>query len=148
MLRKQVGKKCLEGRIGMSVDAIGDFLTIIRNGLMASKLNVVVPYSGLKNEIAHILKDEGFIRGYSVVDQEDVVGKQIKIDLKYVGGESVIHEINRVSTPGRRKYSGSTDISPVIGGLGLSILSTNRGVISNKTAKKLNVGGEVLCTVW
>lgn len=132
----------------MSVDAIGDFLTIIRNGLMASKLSVVVPYSGLKNEIARILKDEGFIRGYSVVEKEGVVGKQIKVDLKYVGGESVIHEIDRVSTPGRRKYAGVTGIKPVIGGLGLSILSTNRGVISNKKAKELNVGGEILCTVW
>lgn len=133
----------------MSVDTIGDFLTIIRNGLMASKLNVVVPHSNLKYEIAQILKDEGFIRGFSVIAEgEGQAGKQIKIDLKYVNGESVIHEITRVSTPGCREYKGIAEIKPVIGGLGVTIISTNRGVLTNKTARELNIGGEVLCTVW
>lgn len=131
----------------MSVDAIGDFLTIIRNGLMASKSFVVAPHSKIKVDIAAILKDEGFIRSCSVATKEDSK-KEIKVVLKYVDGESVIHEIDRVSTPGRRFYAGSFEIKPVIGGLGLSILSTNRGVVSNKKAKELNVGGEVICTVW
>lgn len=132
----------------MSVDVIGNFLTIIRNGLMASKRNVLVPHSNLKYEIAQILKDEGFIRGFSVEEREGQAGKQIKIDLKYVNGESVIHEISRVSTPGCREYKGIAEIKPVIGGLGITIISTNRGVLTNKKARELNIGGEVLCTVW
>jgi len=131
----------------MSVDAIGDFLTIIRNGLMASKSHVVAPYSQIKFAVATILKEEGFIRDCSVVEQEGNK-KQVRVDLKYVQGESVIHEITRVSKPGRRYYAGRTKMKPVIGGLGVSILSTNRGIISNKKAKELNVGGEIICTVW
>jgi small subunit ribosomal protein S8 len=132
----------------MSVDAIGDFLTIIRNALMASKSSAVAPYSNLKYEVARILVDEGFIRGCSVVEREGYAGKQIKLDLKYVNGESVIHEIKRISTPGCRQYAGISDIKPVIGGLGITIISTNRGILTNKAARGVNVGGEVLCTVW
>ena len=130
----------------MSIDSIGDFLTIIRNGLMASKSHVIAPYSRIKFDIATILKDAGFVRNASVIEKDG--WKKIQVVLKYVNGESVIHEIDRVSKPGRRSYTGQLDIKPVIGGLGLSILSTNRGVISNHKAKKLNVGGEVICTVW
>lgn len=131
----------------MSVDSIGNFLTNIRNGLMASKANVVVPYSNMRKEIARILKEEGFIRDFQVLTESDNK-KNIKIVLKYVDGESVIHEITRISTPGRRAYSGAQSVKPVIGGLGISILTTNRGVISQKKAKELSVGGEVICTVW
>lgn len=131
----------------MSIDAIGDFLTIIRNGLMASKPVIVAPHSKIKFEIANILKDEGFVKDVELVEV-DAQKKQIKIILKYVGGESVIHEITRISTPGRRKYNGAGRVNPVIGGLGLSILSTNQGVISHKKARDLSVGGEIICTVW
>ncbi len=131
----------------MSVDVIGDFLTIIRNGLMASKSFVLAPSSRLKLEIAKILKDEGFIRDYVVTDVNSFQ-KEVKIVLKYVNGESVIHDIRRVSTPGRRCYSGIANVKPVIGGLGLSILSTNKGVLSHKEAKTKNIGGEIICTVW
>ena len=131
----------------MSVDTIGDFLTIIRNGLMVSKSHVVAPYSRIKFEIASILKAEGFIRDFVTLDEPDGK-KKLKVVLKYVKGESVIHEITRVSTPGRRRYAGITGIKPVIGGLGLSIISTSRGIVSNHQAKQLNVGGEVICTVW
>jgi len=131
----------------MSVDAIGDFLTIIRNGLMASKPRIVAPYSRIKFEIASILKDEGFIRDCSIVDGSDGK-KSIEVKLKYMNGESVIHEIERVSTPGCRSYAGATGVKPVIGGLGISILSTNRGIMSNLKAREMNVGGEVICTVW
>lgn len=137
----------------MSLDAIGDFLTIIRNGLMKSKLSVIAPYSRIREAIAQILKEEGFIRDYVVLD--DVASKKaLKILLKYVDGELVIHEIQRVSRPGRRRYAqikkarGVRRLKPVIGGLGLSILTTSRGVISHKKAKELGVGGEVVCTVW
>jgi len=132
----------------MSFDAIGDFLTIIRNGLMVSKPFVVAPYSKMRFEIAKILKDEGFIKDCIVVNEEDPTKKGIKVYLNYVGNESVIHEIKRVSTPGRRNYSGIKNVKPVIGGLGVSILSTNRGIMTQNKAKELNVGGEVICTVW
>ncbi len=130
----------------MSIDAIGDFLTVIRNGLMSSKLFVMAPYSNLKFEIANILKDEGFVKDVAVVEEDSK--KYIKVFLKYVNGESVIHELTRVSRPGRRDYKGTGYIKPVIGGLGLSILTTSKGVVSHKKAKELGIGGEVLCTVW
>ena len=114
---------------------------------MASKSDVVAPYSNIKFEIATILKDEGFIHNCSVFEDEDG-WKKLKVLLKYVDGESVIHEVTRASKPGRRLYTGATGAKPVIGGLGISIFSTSRGIITNKKAKELNVGGEVICTVW
>lgn len=130
----------------MSVDSIGNFLTIIRNAVKISKPSVTAPYSRMNNAIAQILKNEGFVRAVEPVDED---GKKcIKIDLKYVGSESAIHELTRVSKLSRRFYTGMDEIKPVIGGLGLSILTTNRGVISHKDAKKLGVGGEIICTVW
>lgn len=130
----------------MSIDVIGDFLTIIRNGLMSSKLFVVAPHSKVKAEIADILKNEGFIKDFAITDEDG--RKSIKVFLKYVGGESVIHDLKRISTPGRRSYKGAANVKPVIGGLGLSILTTSKGIISHKKAKELGVGGEVICTVW
>lgn len=130
----------------MSIDVIGDFLTIIRNGLMSSKSFVIAPFSGMNLEVAQILKAEGFIKDVAVVEQDGK--KYIKVFLKYVDGESVIHQITRISRPGRRDYKGTRSIEPVIGGLGLSILTTSKGVISHKQAKELGVGGEVICTVW
>jgi small subunit ribosomal protein S8 len=142
-LRKLVGKR----RIKVSIDVIGDFLTIIRNGLMVSKRFVVAPYSRMRFSVAQILQEEGFIQDVTILD--DVASKKsIKVTLRYVNGESAIHKIDRKSTPGRRFYSKVDQIKPVIGGLGLSILSTNRGVISHKKAKEYGVGGEVVCTVW
>ena len=126
----------------MSIDTVGDFLTIIRNGIMVSKPFVTVPASTFKHQIALLLKDEGFIRDVIVEDRD------MKIMLKYVGGESVIHEINRMSTPSRRLYKGGNSIKPVIGGLGISVVTTSKGIMTHKKAKALNVGGEVICTVW
>ena len=128
------------------MDVIGDFLTIIRNGIAVSKLSVSIPYSKLKNSILLILKDEGFIRDFNI--EGDGVKKNLRVFLKYVDGESVIHEISRVSKPGRRMYRGFKDLKPVIGGLGLSILTSSLGVITNKQAKSNSVGGEIICTVW
>lgn len=131
----------------MSIDAIGNFLTIIRNGIMSSKMVVEVPHSNLKVEVTNLLKEEGFIKDLAVIDNDGK--KTIKIFLKYDNkGESVIHEITRVSRPGRRSYKGATNIKPVIGGLGVSILTTSKGVITQKKAKELGIGGEVMCTVW
>ena len=132
----------------MSIDSIGDFLTIIRNGIMISKPFVLAPYSQMKWQIAQILKDEGFIVDAEVINPENSAQKKIKIVLKYVRNESVIHKIKRVSRPGRRYYSSVTSIEPVIGGLGLSVLTTNRGIISHKKAKEFGVGGEIMFTVW
>lgn len=132
----------------MSVDSIADFLTIIRNGVMASKSFVTAPYSKMRLSIAQILKDEGFITDFVVLNADSDAKKTLKVVLKYVDGEAVIHEIQRVSKPGRRVYAGNKEIKPVIGQLGISILTTSRGVIANQKAKKLSVGGEVICTVW
>jgi small subunit ribosomal protein S8 len=128
------------------MDVIGDFLTIIRNGIAVSRLSVSVPYSKLKNSIVDILKNEGFIKDFSI--EAEGTKKSLRIFLKYVDGESVIHEISRVSKPGRRMYRGFNDLKPVVGGLGVSILTTSHGVLTNKQAKARSVGGEVICTVW
>jgi small subunit ribosomal protein S8 len=143
VLKKQVGKG-----IFMSVDSIADFITIIRNGIMVSKPVVTAPYSKMRYSIAQILKDEGFIHDFAIINADSDAAKSLKVVLKYVDGESAIHEIKRISTPGRRVYVGNKDIKPVIGQLGISILTTSHGLIANKQAKKLNVGGEVICTVW
>ena len=129
------------------MDVISDFITIIRNGIMASKSHVIAPYSSTNASIADILCKEGFVKDV-VVAHSDAGHKMLKLFLKYVDGESAIHEIKRVSKPSRRMYAGVDRIKPVIGGLGVSIVSTNKGVISHKAAKKFGVGGEVLCTVW
>lgn len=134
----------------MSIDSIGNFLTVVRNGIMASKPFVLAPCSKMNVEIARILKQEGFIVDSEKMTREGSQGQQLKIVLKYVDGESVIHSIDRVSKPSRRIYAGVKNIKPVIGGLGISILSTNKGVITDKQAKqeKMFVGGEIICTVW
>ncbi len=130
----------------MSIDTIGDFLTVVRNGLMVGKRSVSVPHSKLKEEIARVLKDEGYIKDFTMVQEDEK--PSLKVMLKYVSGEPVIHEITRISTPGRRCYEKSKQLTSVIGGLGISIVTTNRGIMSDKQAKKLSVGGEVICHVW
>ena len=131
----------------MSRDSIGDFLTIIRNGIARSKEFVVLPYSNMRFELAKILREEGFIDNIVVVEF-DRPKKSLKLFLRYMDGESAIHEIKRESTPGRRLYARAHDLKPVIGGLGVSIVTTSSGVMTNKKAKELKIGGEVVCTVW
>jgi len=131
----------------MSVDSVGNFLTIIRNGVMVSKPFIIAPFSKIRFTLAQILKDEGFIKNVAIL--EDEAGrKSLKLFLKYVDGESVIHEITRISTPGRRLYASIVNVKRVIGGLGVSILTTDKGILTHKQAKKLGVGGEVICTIW
>lgn len=131
----------------MSIDTIGNYLTILRNGIMVSKRSVTMPHSKMRVSITQILKDEGFIKDFQV--DTTVEGKSsLTVHLKYVNGESAIHELTRSSRPGCRHYSKIKNVASVIGGLGISILSTNAGVITDKQARKLNVGGEVLCRVW
>jgi small subunit ribosomal protein S8 len=128
-------------------DPIADMLTRIRNAQLAHHPKVDVPASKLKMEIARILKDEGFIMNFKPA--EEGVKKSIRIYLKYTPGNvPVISRIERVSRPGCRVYVGSKDVPRVLGGLGINILTTPRGVMTGMSARKENVGGEVLCQVW
>jgi small subunit ribosomal protein S8 len=128
-------------------DPIADMLARLRNAIQAHHERVEVPTSKVKVEIARILKSEGFISNYKVMD--DGVRTMLRIYLKYSSeGEPVIHGIERISRPGRRVYRTKGDIPRVLGGLGLSIVSTSRGVLSGSEAIRTGVGGEVLCQVW
>lgn len=130
-------------------DPLSDLLTRIRNGQRTSKNVVDSPSSKLRVNVLDALKREGYIRGYSV---EELQGKRdqfrVRIELKYYEGEPVIREIHRVSKPGRRVYSKINELSSVYNGLGISILSTPKGILSDAEARAQNVGGEVLCTVF
>lgn len=128
-------------------DPIGDLLTRIRNGQRARKDFVVAPASRLRLGVLEVLKTEGFIRDYSEYEVRTGV-REIKIELKYHEGDPVIKEISRVSTPGRRVYSKIKDLARFYNGLGIAILSTPRGVMSDAEAREKNVGGEVLCQVF
>ncbi len=128
-------------------DPIGDMLTRIRNGQRARKNSVTAPASKLRSSVLEVLKREGYIRGYSQHELRPGIS-EIKIELKYHDGDPVIRKINRVSTPGRRVYSKLKDLSMVYDGLGISILSTPMGVMSDNEARDANVGGEVLCQVF
>jgi len=128
-------------------DPISDMLTRIRNAAKARFTSVDIPGSGLKVEIAKILRDEGFIRNYKSVKD----GKQgiLRVYLKYgQDRQSVIFGLKRISKPSRRVYVKGNDIKPVLNGMGISILSTSRGVMTDKKARSANIGGEVLCNVW
>ncbi|MFA6955288.1 MAG: 30S ribosomal protein S8 [Thermoanaerobaculia bacterium] len=128
-------------------DPIADMLSRIRNAIQSRHDRVDVPASNLKVEIARILKEQGFISNYKKVD-EGLQGV-IRISLKYAqDGEPAIHGIERISRPGRRVYRAKTEIPRPLGGLGLSIVSTSRGVLSGDEAAKTGIGGEVLCQVW
>ena len=127
-------------------DPLGDLLTRIRNGQRARKDSVLSPASKLRVRVLDVLQREGYIRGYS--EEEMGPAKGVRIELKYFDGEPVIKEINRVSRPGRRVYSKIKELPRVYNGLGIAILSTPRGVMSDTEAREANVGGEVLCHVF
>ena len=128
-------------------DPIADFLTRLRNACGAGKSEVLAPYSKMKAEIARILKQEGYISGFEV---ETGTGShtQLKVVNKFVNRTPAITGLKRVSKPGLRRYVGSTEIPRVLGGIGISILSTSKGLMSGREAKKQNVGGELLAFVW
>ena len=128
-------------------DPLGDMLTRIRNGQSARKSVVSSPSSRFRTNVLEVLKREGYIRNYSSVDVRPGI-KELQIELKYHDGEPVISEIKRVSRPGRRVYYGIRDLPRVYNGLGIAILSTPRGVLSDTEARTANVGGEVLCHVF
>ena len=128
-------------------DPVGDLITRIRNASMRNKSRVSSPSSKLRVNLLDVLKSEGYIRGYSTVEHKD--GRnEVEIELKYFDGAPVIREIARVSKPGRRVYVAVKNLPRVNNGLGISILSTPKGVMSDAQARTANVGGEVLCTVF
>ena len=127
-------------------DPIADFLTRIRNGTLAQKPEVLVPYSKVKAEIARVLKDEGYITDYSI--DTSAAHPRIKITNKLLDRSSAIAGLRRVSRPGLRRYVGADEIPRVLGGMGVAILSTSRGVLSGREARKQKVGGELLAYVW
>ncbi len=128
-------------------DPIADMLTRIRNAIMVNKDTVEVPSSNMKKAIAKIMLDEGYIADYKLV--EDGYNGVIQITLKYAGkGKSVINGLKRVSKPGLRSYAGVENMPKVLNGLGIAVVSTNKGIMTDKQAKAANVGGEVLCYIW
>ncbi len=127
-------------------DPIADMLTRIRNAVLAHHTNVEMPASKLKKRIAQILADEGYITGFEVQSQGH--RNNIRIGLKWSSGESAIEGLERVSTPGQRRYAPSTDIPKVRNGLGVMIISTSKGVMTDRAARKAGVGGELVCSIW
>ena len=127
-------------------DPIADLLARVRNGARAQKSEMFVPYSKIKAEVARILKDEGYITDYAV--DTSAAHPRIKITNKLVNRSSAITGLRRVSRPGLRRYVGAQEIPRVLGGMGVAILSTSRGVLSGREAKRQNVGGELLAYVW
>ena len=126
-------------------DPLADMLTRIRNAQMAEKSVVSMPSSTLKAAVAKVLKDEGYIADYQISSE---IKPLLSIELKYFEGRSVIEEVKRVSRPGLRQYKSSEDLPKVRGGLGVSIVSTSKGVMTDRAARAAGVGGEVLCTVF
>ena len=132
----------------MQTDPIADFLTRIRNAVSAKHARLDLPASKLKVEIARILKEEGYIASFKMVE-ENKVRKVLRVFLKYTPDRrSVITGLRRVSRPGSRRYVGAAEIKPVVGGLGISILTTPKGLMSGRGARRARIGGEVLCEIW
>ena len=133
----------------MIVDPISDMLTRMRNAISARHTKVDVPASRLKIEVARILKEEGYITNYSIKTSEGSQARTLRIFLRYgPQGESVISKLNRISRPSLRVYVPSDEVPKVLGGLGINILTTSRGVMTGKQARKSKIGGEVLCSVY
>jgi small subunit ribosomal protein S8 len=131
----------------MMTDPIADMLTRIRNAVRIERAHVQMPASKVKRGVAEVLKREGYIWDWSESDETKF--PELRIELKYgPNGERVIRKIRRISKPGRRIYNKANDLKPILNGLGISIISTSRGVISDREARQRNLGGEVLCEVW
>ena len=128
-------------------DPLSDLIARIKNAATRKRSKVSTPASKLRARVLDVLADEGYIRGYSLIEKPGAF-PEFEIELKYFDGEPVIAEISRVSKPGRRVYSSIKDLKPIKNGLGISILSTPKGVMSDTAARDANVGGEVLCFVW
>ena len=133
----------------MMTDPIADMLTRIRNAVSVERPNVEMPISKVKKGVAEVLKREGYIWDWSEIQEDADKFSRLRIELKYgPSGEKVIQKIKRVSKPGCRVYSRSRDLRPILNGMGISILSTSQGVMSDREARQQKVGGEVICEVW
>jgi len=133
----------------MQTDPLADFLTTIRNAARASKSEILVPWSRMRSDVAHILKNEGYVLEVEKVSDKATPGKPVlRLKLRGSGKSRSITQITRISKPGRRQYVGSKEIPRVLGGMGISVISTPRGVMAGHQAKKQNLGGELLLTVY
>ncbi len=131
----------------MMTDPIADMLTRIRNAVRVERSHVDLPYSNIKKGIAEVLKSEGYIWNWEVIESQPC--NTLRLTLKYgQNGERVIRHIKRLSKPGRRIYCASTELKPVLNGLGISVISSSSGVVSDRIARQKNIGGEVLCEIW
>ena len=126
-------------------DPIADMLTRIRNGQSAAKTDVTMPASNMKQAIAKVLKDEGFIKDFAVTDDTKA---EMTVSLKYFEGKPVIESIKRISRPGLRIYKNKDELPKVLNGLGIAVVSTSKGVMTDREAAESNVGGELICSVW
>jgi small subunit ribosomal protein S8 len=131
-----------------SNDPISDFLTRIRNAILVRKEQVAIPYSKNKIALANLLREEGYLNNVQVINEDDVSTKSIVVDIRYVNGKPAITGLKKISKPGLRKYSKAQYAPRVLSGLGISILSTNKGLITDRRAREDKVGGEILCQVW
>lgn len=127
-------------------DPIGDFITRIKNAVMAKHDKIVVPYSRLRESLANILKEEGYVTDVAV--DKSGIFPALVLSLKYVGKMPAVTDVRRLSKPGRRLYAPANKIPRALGGYGITILSTNKGVLTDSKARKMNVGGELLCQIW
>ncbi|MEQ6886047.1 30S ribosomal protein S8 [Salicola sp. Rm-C-2C1-2] len=126
-------------------DPLADMFTRIRNGQMAEKMSVEMPSSKMKQSVAHVLRDEGFIEDFSVEGDKK---PRLTVSLRYFEGKPVIESIQRASRPGLRQYRGNSELPRVAGGLGVAIVSTSQGVMTDSAARKAGIGGEIICTVF
>ncbi len=135
--------------MGAPTDPIADMLTCIRNAIKAQHPKVDMPASRVKSDVAGVLKDEGFIAAYKVIDEKERKGKTLRVYLKYAKNkQSPVTGLRRISKPGRRVYQQAKELKPIYGGLGISIVTTSQGIMTGRAARKKGVGGEVLCEVW
>lgn len=132
----------------VSNDPISDFLTRLRNAILTNKKQVAVPYSKLKENLAELLRNEGYINNFSIINEDKVALKSLVVDIKYNGSKPAIQGLRRISKPGLRKYSKAKYAPRVLNGLGISVLTTSSGLMSDRKARKNKVGGEVICQVW
>ncbi len=132
----------------VSNDPVGDYLTRIRNAALSLKQELNIPFSRVKLELTELLQREGYIDHFSVINEDDAARKSIAIRLKFNAGKPVVQGLKRISNPGLRKYSKSKAAPRVYSGLGISVLTTNKGLKTDREARKENVGGEILCVVW
>lgn len=128
------------------IDPVSDLIIRIKNAVLARKIEVRLPHSKMKQAVAEVLAAEGYVT--AVATEPAPVGKELVITLKYVGKQSFVTDVRRLSKPGRRLYSPATQIPKTLGGYGITIVSTNKGVMTDKEARKQNVGGELLCQIW